>query len=193
MHSAGLELTKLTYTRLEDNLIRHRGDRPHAGSSPELLTPANRDYLCMTDVQRPTLGLFWLIGLRVIGLRVRDGHSCFDHACEHRCRLTDPSPILEGSSGEGGSLGMARPADHVWKISKSRGSIRVGSGRIGPDRVGPDRVGPDRVGPDRVGPDRVGPDRVGPDRVGPDRVGPDWVGPDRVRRFSIITSRAAPP
>ena len=27
MHSAGLELTTLTYTRLEDNLIRHRGDR----------------------------------------------------------------------------------------------------------------------------------------------------------------------
>ena len=27
MHSAGLGLTKLTYTRLEDNLIRHRGDR----------------------------------------------------------------------------------------------------------------------------------------------------------------------
>ena len=27
MHSAGLELTKLTYTRLDDNLIRHRGDR----------------------------------------------------------------------------------------------------------------------------------------------------------------------
>ena len=27
MHSAGLELTKLSYTRLEDNLIRHRGDR----------------------------------------------------------------------------------------------------------------------------------------------------------------------
>ena len=26
MHSAGLELTKLTYTRLEDNLIRHRCD-----------------------------------------------------------------------------------------------------------------------------------------------------------------------
>ena len=26
MHSAGLELAKLTYTRLEDNLIRHRGD-----------------------------------------------------------------------------------------------------------------------------------------------------------------------
>ena len=27
MHSAGLEHTKLTYTRVEDNLIRHRGDR----------------------------------------------------------------------------------------------------------------------------------------------------------------------
>ena len=25
MHTVGLELTKLTYTRLEDNLIRHRG------------------------------------------------------------------------------------------------------------------------------------------------------------------------
>ena len=28
MHSGGFELTKLTYTRLEDNPIRHRGDRP---------------------------------------------------------------------------------------------------------------------------------------------------------------------
>ena len=28
MQSGGFELTKLTYTRLEDNLIRHRGDRP---------------------------------------------------------------------------------------------------------------------------------------------------------------------
>ena len=27
MYSMGLELTKLTYTRLEDNLTRHRGDR----------------------------------------------------------------------------------------------------------------------------------------------------------------------
>ena len=26
MHSGGFELTQLTYTRLEDNLIRHRGD-----------------------------------------------------------------------------------------------------------------------------------------------------------------------
>ena len=27
MHSAGPELTKLAYTRLEDSLIRHRSDR----------------------------------------------------------------------------------------------------------------------------------------------------------------------
>ena len=33
MHSGGFELTKLTYTRLRDNLIRHRGDRHH-GSGP---------------------------------------------------------------------------------------------------------------------------------------------------------------
>ena len=29
IHSGGFELTKLTYTRLEDYLIRHRGDRLH--------------------------------------------------------------------------------------------------------------------------------------------------------------------
>ena len=37
MHSGGFDLTKLTYTRLEDNLIRHRGDRhrPRPGLRPE--------------------------------------------------------------------------------------------------------------------------------------------------------------
>ena len=46
MHSAGLEVSKLTYTRLEDNLIRHRGDRwvirprrKHGGRSRERATP----------------------------------------------------------------------------------------------------------------------------------------------------------
>ena len=37
MHSAGLELTKLTYTRLEDNLIRHRGDRRYTLSYADAL------------------------------------------------------------------------------------------------------------------------------------------------------------
>ena len=54
MHSAGLELTKLTYTRLEDNLIRHRGDRygrpcrpkHHAGDRPCVNAPT------------PTVGAF---------------------------------------------------------------------------------------------------------------------------------------
>ena len=32
MHSGGLELMKLTYTRVEDNLIRHRGDRTAFGT-----------------------------------------------------------------------------------------------------------------------------------------------------------------
>ena len=31
MHSGGIELTKPTYTRLEDNQIRHRGDRHSLG------------------------------------------------------------------------------------------------------------------------------------------------------------------
>ena len=38
MHSGGLELTKLAYTRLEDNLIRHRGDRLLLGD-PYCATP----------------------------------------------------------------------------------------------------------------------------------------------------------
>ena len=40
MHSAGLELTKLTYTRLEDNLIRHRGDRRSLYEVPGTTTKA---------------------------------------------------------------------------------------------------------------------------------------------------------
>ena len=40
MHSAGLELTKVTYTRLEDNLIRHRGDRLY------IVTPIPRPWGC---------------------------------------------------------------------------------------------------------------------------------------------------
>ena len=40
MHSAGLELTELTYTRLEDNLIRHGGDR--------LVLPRAVLYCCKT-------------------------------------------------------------------------------------------------------------------------------------------------
>ena len=41
--SEGLELTKLTYTRLEDNLIRHLGDRKVSLLEGESdLTPARR-------------------------------------------------------------------------------------------------------------------------------------------------------
>ena len=32
----GFELTKLTYTRLEDNVIRHRGDRLYKMVTPPL-------------------------------------------------------------------------------------------------------------------------------------------------------------
>ena len=45
MHSGGLELAKLTYTRLEDNLIRHRGD-------PTTLRLA--DYSVRSTAVRPT-------------------------------------------------------------------------------------------------------------------------------------------
>ena len=49
MHSAGLKLTKLTYTRLEDNLIRHRGDRLRYDPAAQLQSspPAAATYICM--------------------------------------------------------------------------------------------------------------------------------------------------
>ena len=43
MHSGGLELTKLTYTRLEDNLIRHRGNRLHT-NAPRQCMPQKKRY-----------------------------------------------------------------------------------------------------------------------------------------------------
>ena len=46
MHSVELELTKLTYTRLEDNLIRHRGDRHYqvTSKSPQIVSAAAVTY-----------------------------------------------------------------------------------------------------------------------------------------------------
>ena len=45
MHSAGLELTKLAYTRLEDNLIRHRGDLRVQNSASILKSLSYRQFL----------------------------------------------------------------------------------------------------------------------------------------------------
>ena len=53
MHSGGFELTKLTYTRLEDNLIRHRGDR--LGYT----APSTR-HLCRTKYQQGGLHVLTL-------------------------------------------------------------------------------------------------------------------------------------
>ena len=64
MHSAGLELAKLTYNRLEDNLTRHRGDRffhihtststsySEAGGAPD--TIHKKEY--KTHVHQDTIG-----------------------------------------------------------------------------------------------------------------------------------------
>ena len=62
MPSGGLELTKLTYTRLEDNLIRHRGDRmigTHESTGPachhhSLLTPP-------LPLKLSTVGCPWMV------------------------------------------------------------------------------------------------------------------------------------
>ena len=53
MHSAGHELTKLNYTRLEDNLIRHRGDRVVARNTTRDLSPS---YLGRENGAGPTHG-----------------------------------------------------------------------------------------------------------------------------------------
>ena len=52
MHSAGLELTKLTYTRLEDNLIRHRGDRLRVSLRCARSIPAHTSHY--SRLEKPT-------------------------------------------------------------------------------------------------------------------------------------------
>ena len=69
MHSRGFELTKLTYTRLEDNLIRHRGDRHR------YLT------LALIPYHHPTLTLFTLYPL----LRILP---------RHMMQATHSSPVV---------------------------------------------------------------------------------------------------
>ena len=39
MHSGGLDITKLTYTRLKDSLIRHRGQRSYIYSTTRIASP----------------------------------------------------------------------------------------------------------------------------------------------------------
>ena len=61
MHSGGLELTKLTYTRLEDNLIRYRGD--------QYTTPGDINPNPKSNITR---GVFVLL----FGSIVRQGDLC---------------------------------------------------------------------------------------------------------------------
>ena len=53
MHSGGLELIELTYTRFEDNLIRHRGDLQEDALC--LVTTPSRDFLTPLEPQHPSL------------------------------------------------------------------------------------------------------------------------------------------
>ena len=55
VHSGGLELTKPTYTRLEDNLIRHRGDRHMvAGGATLQIATTGCSHLCQATSQAPS-------------------------------------------------------------------------------------------------------------------------------------------
>ena len=48
MHAGGFELTKLTYTMLEDNLIRHRGDRLYKSvTGPQATLHQNQRPKCL--------------------------------------------------------------------------------------------------------------------------------------------------
>ena len=76
MHSAGFELTKLTYTRLEDNLIRHRGDRLSTGGRGatilgEGVSTNGRGIIAF----RPEFGLYVRI-LQVMGVLQYVQRSC---------------------------------------------------------------------------------------------------------------------
>ena len=58
MHSGGLELTKLTYTRLEDNLVRHGGDRVLIRSHLDLKSSPKRMVSRSVLVVRPAFFCF---------------------------------------------------------------------------------------------------------------------------------------
>ena len=55
----GLELTKLTYTRLEDNLVRHRGDRPLTHTKPHVFLPTYLQTILVLITMVSTLWHFW--------------------------------------------------------------------------------------------------------------------------------------
>ena len=58
----GLELTKLTYTKLEDNLIRHRGDR-YIGATVHI----SNFYLYFSKMGDPLYFSFFLFRGRAAG------------------------------------------------------------------------------------------------------------------------------
>ena len=76
MPSAGLELTKLTYTRLKNNLISLRGDRSttlrSTTNSPKLSDVSNMLYYCLVKKSRKKTiaALVMIVCVRVVGLRV---------------------------------------------------------------------------------------------------------------------------
>ena len=60
MHSAELELTKLTYTRLEDNPIRHRGDRYFISSCLEVSCDCSIFFALELRVGTETGSVCWM-------------------------------------------------------------------------------------------------------------------------------------
>ena len=74
MHSAGLELTKLTYTRLEDNLTRHRGDRL---TRIQTARCGNRKYLLHFWCQRALPVTLQKVKAPVKLSLPQLGHACF--------------------------------------------------------------------------------------------------------------------
>ena len=103
MHSVGLELTKLTYTRLEDNLIRHQGclamqHQPHWARGQTRMQ-AKLQTICKKKKRGKNTGL--LIAPECAGRKFRlyggnrrycsaSCHCC--SGCSHLCQAIPQAP-----------------------------------------------------------------------------------------------------
>ena len=94
MHSAGLELTKLTYTRLEDNLIRHRGDRLLLIETPGAHYVSSIYYIETVCLSYPLPVSPSTATIHLLGLRAFSRYPLVDQTLACHTRLISSCPPL---------------------------------------------------------------------------------------------------
>ena len=126
MHSGGFELTKLTYTRLEDNLIRHRGDRliyttPTTRGKRLILTHGLQKEPTPKHSSRRNLGVtplpvpFLVLGSRVI--------LCMENWMEIQTSLRNHEDHKDTPSRQPRPPPEDRPISSTYPVSQKKTAI----------------------------------------------------------------------